>query len=265
MKKRILAAIMLLMLAVSLTGCMKMEVDLNIKANGKMDAKILSAFNESMTSMAETDDIGYSEEDLEKFRKNGWKVEEYNQDGYAGYVLTQSNVSTKALRDALSNSDSESPTVEILTKNGSTYILDLPLGGMMPEASEDDPMDVVGMLKSFGASVKFRITLPSKPISHNATKVSEDGKTLEWDLLEMKAGETVHVEFKAGGGFLKYALIMSAVVIAALAVVLLVSKKKKGDATQTVPVNYQPNVPADTPAPNEASSDQTDLPGAPLQ
>jgi len=28
----------------------------------------------------------------------------------------------------------------------------------------------------------YEITLPTKPISNNATKVSNDGKTLTWDL-----------------------------------------------------------------------------------
>ena len=255
MKRKIAALTLLLVMAVSLSSCMKMEVDITIKNNGKMDAKILYAVSEQVMAMAESDEFGYSEEDLAEMKKNGWKVEEYREDGYFGYVMTQNNVSTKAIRQALANDEGDSSASEMLTKNGSTYVLDLPLGGLMPESSEDDMFDTMGMLRSFGASLKFRITFPSKPISHNATKVSEDGKTLEWDLLELKEGETVHAEFKAGGGFLRYALIMSAVVLAVCLIGFLGLKKKKAAApvpnTEQVSYSYAPEATPVYPEPQQ--------------
>ena len=42
---------------------------------------------------------------------------------------------------------------------------------------------------------KFKMTLPVKPISSNASNVSEDGKTLEWQLMPGQKN-TVEMGFK---------------------------------------------------------------------
>lgn len=44
---------------------------------------------------------------------------------------------------------------------------------------------------------EYKVTLPEKPISSNATSVSEDGKTLTWKMTYRKKN-SVQYEFKLG-------------------------------------------------------------------
>lgn len=238
MKKKFVAVFLLVMLAVSLTSCVKVDIDLKVKKNGKVDATVIFAMSEAAGDYGGSmDEMGFSEEELAEMKKNGWKVEAYSQDGYSGYRMFQSNIESLDVAKIWSTEGSGD---SVLTKKGSTYVLDLPIGGILGEQTEEDPVDMVAMLRSFGASMKFRITLPVKPISHNAMSVSEDGKTLEWDLMSMQKGDRAHVEFKAGGGFLMYALI-GAAVLAVLGVIFAVVGKKKNVAVpQQIPV-YAPS------------------------
>ncbi len=238
MRKKIVAVFLLVMLAVSLTSCVKVDIDLKVRKNGKVDATVIFAMSEAAGDYGGSmDEMGFSEEELAEMKKNGWKVEAYNQDGYSGYRMSQSNMDSFDVA-SLWNKDSSGDNV--LTKKGSTYVLDLPIGGILGEQSEDDPIDMEAMLRSFGASMKFRITLPVKPIDHNAMSVSEDGKTLEWDLMSMQKGDRAYVEFKAGGGLLKYALIGAAVLVVLGIIFVVVGKKKNAAGSQQVPV-YAPS------------------------
>ena len=45
--------------------------------------------------------------------------------------------------------------------------------------------------------LEYKVTLPEKPISSNATTVSEDGKTLTWKMTYRKKN-SVQYEFKLG-------------------------------------------------------------------
>ena len=45
--------------------------------------------------------------------------------------------------------------------------------------------------------LEYKVTLPEKPISSNATSVSEDGKTLTWKMTYRKKNSVLY-EFKLG-------------------------------------------------------------------
>ena len=237
MKKRIALLLSLVMLALMLTSCVRMEMDFTIKKNGKVDASILYAVDTSMGSMSDLDDAGLTApEDLEDMREEGWDVQPYSDGTYQGYRMTRKNVEMK---DAL-DSTAMGETDIAFTKKGSTYILDIPL---FDSDTDSESMEALSMLKMVGGSFKLRLTLPNKPVSHNATNVSEDGKTLEWDLLSMTPGQTVHVEFKMGGGFLKYVAIMTVILLVVVAALFLLSKKKQPATTPVVVAPEQPVAP----------------------
>ena len=240
MKKKFAILSILLILAATLTSCVKLDVDLKVKRNGKIDAAVLLATSESVSDFGVgLDEMGFSGEDLKEMQKNGWQIEAYNRDGFIGYRITQSDVGINQIMKVVSQVDGES--ADVLTKKGTTYTLDIPVSGILGGGAESELAEMASMLRSFGASMKFRITLPDKPLRHNATTVSEDGKTLGWDLLSMETGESIHVEFKAGGGFLKYALIMSCLTLAVAAAVILIARGKRNHTAPAVPPDVFPD------------------------
>lgn len=76
------------------------------------------------------------------------------------------------------------------------------------------------------ADIKFIVTLPNKPSSHNATEVSEDGKTLTWDLAD-KDTQNIEFEFSLINPLLIYAIIGGAVLLIIIIIILIIIKRKK--------------------------------------
>ena len=99
----------------------------------------------------------------------------------------------------------------------------------------------------------YKVVLPVKAGNNNATKVSEDGKTLTWNLATDKASQ---IEFTFSLLNLTNVLIVVGVallVVIGIVVALVVMKKKKASADVLIHTDYDPsiagNVPQDPNAP----------------
>ena len=89
-------------------------------------------------------------------------------------------------------------------------------------------------------NVAYKIELPTKVINSNATKVSEDGKILEWDLMDWKESSTIEFTFEVwnlmnllivGGGALLILIIL---------IVIFVSSRKAKKQKETAPLSDKP-------------------------
>ena len=223
-KKTAAMALMICLLLTLLTGCIKIEVDISIKSDGTADLAMVYAMADSAM---DEDDSAMSDEDIAEYEAEGWTVEKYSEDGYTGVLLKKQGVdlSSEEIMDGSSGS---------IRKEGNRYIVDLE---MIPEEDLGDFSETASWLKSSGGSFIVRLHLPVKPETHNATSVSEDGKTLEWDILEMDGGEPIHVEFKAGGALGSIAKVIG--IVAAIAViagiVFVASKSRAKSAPEPSP------------------------------
>ena len=208
LRKRLCLPLMLLALMFALTSCIRINMDITIKKDGKADVSLLFAVQDSLGSMAGNEEgLGLSEEEANKYRADGWEVKDYAADGYTGYTLSKENVD-------LSQTDLMEGAEGSIRKEGSLYIVDIDL---FSDSDQKEFTESAAMLKSMGGSFTIHLTLPEKPVKHNATSVSADGKTLEWDVFSMNVAEPIHVEFK----MVNYALI--AAVVAAIAAALAVA------------------------------------------
>jgi len=76
---------------------------------------------------------------------------------------------------------------------------------------DDDSLDQIkSMMK-----INYRVELPIKAISSNATSTSNDGKVLEWNLVDWKDGATIEFKFEAWN-------IMNVLIVAGGALLILV-------------------------------------------
>ena len=239
-KKAAAMALSLCMLLVLLTGCMKIELDINVKSNGKADLCLLYAMADSAMD-AGGGDAALTPEDIEEYEKEGWTAEDYSQDGYTGVVLKKSDVD-------LSETEVMEGAEGSIRKEGSTYIVDFE-----PVSKEDqaDFAETASWLKTMGGSFVVRVTLPVKPVSHNATSVSEDGKTLEWDVLSMDVTQPIHVEFKTSNPALIIGIAAAAAVVIAL--IFVAMKSRKQPAPEAFAPGETAGMPEEAPAiPKEA-------------
>lgn len=192
------SALIALAAAVILTGCYRINVSIEVDDDGSGEASFLmavdpGAFESLMGPMAEFGDEGeFSRDELcspealaESFGEvtDDMTVEPYDEDGYCGEIRTVSFDADEGVGSALSDMSAD---------DGSFVLEELPDGGWRFEANDvsaaptdegldDEFVDAEMMEMLLGdAEFTFEVTLPGKPVDHNATSV--DGNTFTWDL-----------------------------------------------------------------------------------
>ena len=230
-----------LMCSLGLSGCVRFHTTFNVKSNGKIDATMLFAAMDMSEYGYDGDSI--SRNATEELRDDGWDVEKYSEDGFDGYILTKKDITPEELQENMETTRSElGDSGQItLTKKGRNYVLDW----QVFDAEESDEMaSYKSYFKMTGGYMKLTVTLPNKPVESNATSVSNDGKTLEWDLLDLGPDQSVHVEFSPSSmGWLLPVCIVGGLLLAAVLVVvlILVLRDRKARQAQNMAAGYPQN------------------------
>ena len=214
--------------ALLVTGCeLKYEGQVEITSDGKMDMSIIMAYDRELVStliyMEENDDLLGSENGddtdipeasitnirtfLEKNKpeeQEGIEVSRYEKNGYYGYQMTYEienidDVSTKEklyttlFEDLIQdneNNSSNSQKKMMFQKDGDIYSANIKL-------NETSDNNINANLSMVGLSLKYTVTLPTKPIEHNADTVSDDGKTLSWNISSLsEKNDSIEYSFK---------------------------------------------------------------------
>lgn len=232
------------------TGCVKMKVTMKVNADKSMDIEFIEAMADTLLQSKGTDSI-LSKTDISKMEKDGYTVKKYSKDNMTGFTVTKKikNIDdisdTKDVKGDLSLKKSGSKLFTV--KKGffkNTYVAKLKstdsssVSNQMNTNNSDDDNTTTddndtssfdfGNYSSAMSSMdmSFKITLPYKAISNNASKVSKDGKTLTWNLLEGK--DSIDFEFSLYNMTnIIIAIIIGIVVIAGVVVLIVVLTKKK--------------------------------------
>ena len=239
---------------VLLTGCgMKGGYDLVIKSDKTIDFSFFMAYDDEMIQALMSMQSGgeeiptYTDEDVWELLESmngeapeGFTMERYDQDGYKGFTYDATDVGNidEATGDGspfdITNMDSNMDDTMLFTKDGDNYVSNIVYSPVNESQGQDAEIDI-----------KFTVTLPNKPISHNATTVSDDGKTLTWDLSGTEAG-TIDFEFNFSSfPILMVALIGGGIALLVILIVIILvvkkSKKKKQNLNSGV-ANSEPQV-----------------------
>ncbi len=243
-------------------GCsMKSEFSMNIKSDKSMDFSVLMAVDDklmnammSMQNSSEDEQSKeYTEEEKWKFLESsiseqysseGFEKERYEQDEYKGIKLSKkiSNIDD-ITGDTINFSFENYANIDksiVFVKNGDKYKATLTSEGLVNVGSENSGDNSYDM-SDIDYDVKFIVTLPNKPISHNATSVSSDGKTLTWDL--SNANEISNMEFEfsfQNNNFIIYLVIgvVGAIVIAGVIFIILKRKKNNSNINNSGNQNF---------------------------
>ena len=214
-----------------LTGCVKYNFNMEVKSDKSVNLELIYAINSSAMeqfgnslgeanddTQNETDDITEDELTTESdenlvdeyafLKEKGFTVEEFKEEAnnkkYVGVKIKKNYASidnitkdtektidiNKVLGEKETFDDSQ-----FFSKSGNLYKANLLFDFTEGETSdgEDSEMDLSSMGLSF--ELKYKVKLPAKSSSNNATEVSEDGKTLTWDLTYGKKN-TVEYSFE---------------------------------------------------------------------
>ncbi len=227
MKRKLLLIGVALVMLLSLFGCIRFEETVKINADGTADVCALFAFSDSAVSMLGGAAIEPSEEQIAEYEAKGYTYESYQEDGFTGYVLTRNGISLEELANNGDESEVGSELVgNFMQVDGKHVTIHF-----TPYTDEDyeESGAYLSMINSYNGYMRFTIELPVKPSEHNATTVSNNGKTLTWDLTTMKANEAAHAEFDLPSGSVWTWLlpVLCAVGAAIIAVVLVLMFRKK--------------------------------------
>ena len=203
----------------ALSGCVRYDATLKLKVNGKVDVSVCYA----MLDMSDHElNEMLSEDQLNEYKEDGWDIEEYKDGGYSGYIVRKKDVPIKELR----RTSDEFKSLK-LTKKGIEYTLNWDI---LDDANEYNLASLYNSyVKMSGAQMRVKITLPAEALDDNATHVSRDGKTYEWDLLNFDDPDGIYLKFRlidiklvAAGVALLIALI-----VAEIAIFKAIKKRKK--------------------------------------
>lgn len=189
MKKVISIISLIAFVLVALTGCVTVNYNVTINADGSGEVSYVYAFDKGLLeSMGMTIEemVGEMQAQAEE---TGYLIEIYSEDTYEGFRASKylEDITEFSLEEAFGEdyiTDSEENKLKI-TKSASDTIY-----------SQNAEMDLTTMedLREYGGVLTYSITLPVKAGSHNADEVSSDGKTLTWELY---GGEIKSIEFEA--------------------------------------------------------------------
>ena len=119
---------------------------------------------------------------------------------------------------------------KLFYKSGKNYVSNMTID----TAGNNDFESMKENKQYMDISMMVVVTLPSKPVSNNATSVSEDGKTLTWDLMQIEESD-IDFEFSLNSFpiGLVLAIVFGVVAAACIAVVVVIilnlAKKGKAD------------------------------------
>ncbi len=227
----------------TLTGCANVNYDIKLNKDGSGDIAYVIGYDKSFlasigveTSSLENDNS--FDEMEEEAKQNGYTVEKYEDDNTYGFKATKhvNNIQEEfdVNNEAGSNGEEDGKIIYektlLKTKFSQSSKVDL------TDIGVDD--EDAAMLKAVMSQMKisYKITLPFRVGSNNATTVSEDGKTLEWVL---KVGEVNEVKFDAAQDYGMYALLGLAVVLVIVATVSVILSKKAKKTSEVKPVEVK--------------------------
>ncbi|MHB0936909.1 MAG: LppM family (lipo)protein [Armatimonadota bacterium] len=205
MALRLLSVLLMLgVIACLLSGCVKMHSHLTVQNNGSADVEHVIAMEPSVLNIIGEDGGKDPLQELrDDMQKAGYTVERYSEGKMVGIKAMQHfkdiPSAVKALEDPAKNVDDESGETALgsigdigkaIKVEKSFFKTKYSLNADLDLSSSDDrPADPNDPFSQFGEGlaqsvfdVSFALTLPVKPESSNAPRVSDQGRTLEWPI-----------------------------------------------------------------------------------
>ena len=201
----------------------------------------------------------YGNDAFEDYEKAGYKITRYEEGDFKGYKLTKSfsNIEDVTVKDvsftAAEDVQIKDADKKIFTKDGLNYVANIPF-----ETSSE--------LSSMGVAfdMKFVITLPNEAISNNANNVTDNGKTLTWNVTD--DNENISFEFSFISKYVIYgaigviALLVLIIIIVIIRKIMKRNKKKKEEKTNNEVVTPASKMPGITSNPVVSEPSVTEAP-----
>lgn len=246
--KKVLLVVLMVAMLILLTGCANVNMEVRVNSDGSADVSYVMGYDQSfLSSMSVTkedlaDDDTF-EDSMEEARTQGYTVESYEDENTYGFKASKhiDNIAEFSMQD-VAGSDTEVAKNDGIAFEKSLLKTVISQDAIMDlsdfVADEDSDTSAMTNMILNQMKITYKVVLPFSVGENNATKVSEDGKTLEWTL---KPGEVNEIKFVASQDYSIFAIIGSIVLIVVIAlIVIVVAEKKKKTKKETKPLAEEP-------------------------
>ncbi len=229
-KLNIFIFIIIIIILLSLTGCIEghMHFTFNLDGSADIDFVLLSS---STLGLLQREGEDFFDDMKIGLEKDGFILEVLKKDGMTGFRAnkhTQDPDDLAALSFFGGLGDLEQPEIIITeglffnTYNFShTFMINLP--GFGDEGGGN-------LARLINPDLKFLVTFPANPSSHNAHIVSDDGKTLQWNL-SFTEENIIEVEVNVPNVMRIALVIIATLAVFILTLVIIKKTAAKKDAT----------------------------------
>ena len=192
--KNILKVLVLSYLLIFVTGCMEFDAEMEIKKDKSMTLTITEMVD---TNYSNSDIPYFNDSDIKKYKDCGFDTYTNTVDDMTGHVLTKhfTNIDTVSSTEQVNSKDATKALLGdsdyiFTVKKGifrNKYVATFNVGDFI------DKFNTNGTSLS-GATLDFKLRLPYKVITSNATSVSSNGKNLDWNLKNLATNQ-IYFEF----------------------------------------------------------------------
>ena len=237
-------SLMLLVVATfMLTGCVKFNANMEIRKDKSLKYSIIYAMDSSLVGDSEIMD----DDDKSELEAEGFKLEEYNQDNYKGFVVSKDfeniddisigadvTYDVSGLLNVKANNQEVFAVQKGFLKNVYTAKFTFNSNDDDNDVSDPDEDDDSSLSSGLSDSVSqmtnsmdlsFNVKLPYKAISNNATTTNNDNKDLSWKLISDKTNK-IEFSFALYNMTNVYITCGLLLIIVIGAVVVIVKKRK---------------------------------------
>ena len=229
--KNIAILAILTIILITLTGCANVNYDIKLNEDGSGDIVYTMGYDKSFLKSMGVETSAVAKDDSlkdmkEEAKEKGYTIEDYEDDTTYGFKASKhvNNIQEEFnVNDEVSDDNEESGKIiyeKTLLKTRYYQDSKVDLTDILSDNEE------AAMLKAVMSQMKvsYRITLPFRVGSNNATIVSEDGKTIEWIL---KVSEVNEIKFEASQDYGMYALAGLLIIVILIVTAVVLSKKAK--------------------------------------
>ena len=227
--KRLRLIVAISLTSLLLSGCVKMDLALEINSDKTVSGTLIYAISDSLSELGATREESDPTTDLFDTTAKGVTISEYKQDGYTGTKIVLDRVPI----EAFNKEGGETGGFQIIREeNKITLKGELDLSSADADQSEESDWGAA-LAKSLFATADLDISVkfPVKVLSTTGT-ISEDGRTVSWKpQLGEKVDLTTTVELPNQNFILAAVTAGIIALVAGVLFVILRTRRKKANVT----------------------------------
>lgn len=225
MKKTIGLIIILIVMLITLTGCAEINYEVKINKDGSGEISYIYGVSKELLNKINVTADEVVEEMKKQAKESEYEVEAYEDENIAGFKAN------KHIEDLAKDFSLQEAFGEEYVKDTADNGIKIEKSFFVTKYSQKAEMDLTAAQNNTQEiTMTYKVNLPIKAKTNNASEIFNNGKTLKWNL---KAGETNKIEFQAIQiNTLPIVIIAFAVILIITVIIILIIILKKKHATK---------------------------------